>query len=345
MTAFTTLSGPSGHGTGGAVNAARLWFMIVALALCFVAVCHALPVVEDGVNVYPIVDDSQLDRRGVPLDNVGPRTPTPTVNHINTIPPTNTDTALAPRVLVGVGASHASTGAVSSSHPYSPSRTYHRTKSTKTKASSTTKTSTLTSSSSSSSKKTTTTTTTSIQSAVGPVISNTCKSCGFSWNGGHQDFLGAHNALRALYNLPAFSTCQGIINDAQASANKIATTQCGSLSHDIVDLNAKGEGENLYASWGAEESLYMALLSWNSEAADYFTLSNNGANPAAAGSNNAGKQVMHFTQLVWAGSRYVGCASAKCDSGGGSMMAGNMFDFNGLTDPFKSPASPGVVCA
>jgi hypothetical protein len=79
--------------------------------------------------------------------------------------------------------------------------------------------------------------------------------------------------------------------------------QC-SWRHD-PELPALRLGQNLYASTD-EPSPATAVGSWGSEAADY----DRDANRCAAG-----KVCGHYTQLVWRGTRQVGCAKVSCTTG------------------------------
>ncbi|KAJ3317870.1 hypothetical protein HDU76_001027 [Blyttiomyces sp. JEL0837] len=177
-----------------------------------------------------------------------------------------------------------------------------------------------------------------------------CPSCGWVYNGDHNDYVGAHNSIRGLYNLPPMYWCQNLAVHAQASADKIARNECGRLSHDKGNLVQYGEGENLFLSSGIEMTPFWAVNAWNGEAHDYFRLSNGGVDRNAAVNNREGVQVLHFTQLIWAGTQFVGCASSTCFDGREDIYVvscrytgpGNVFNSDGLMDPFYSqPWSEG----
>lgn len=84
---------------------------------------------------------------------------------------------------------------------------------------------------------------------------------------------------------------------AQAWADKLARRDCA-LEH-----SSGAYGENLFAS-SAAASGPEAVASWAEERQDY-----------DYGRNRCRGVCGHYTQVVWAKSSHVGCASATCGSG------------------------------
>jgi uncharacterized protein YkwD len=72
---------------------------------------------------------------------------------------------------------------------------------------------------------------------------------------------------------------------AQDYANQLASQNC-----NLIHSQGTGEGENLAAEWGANYTPDQVLNMWTEDEA----------------SNRGG----HFTQVLWRGTRYIGCASA-----------------------------------
>jgi uncharacterized protein YkwD len=100
--------------------------------------------------------------------------------------------------------------------------------------------------------------------------------------------LDAHNAYRAKHCAPPLTWSTDIAAAAQRWANRC-----------VFDHDRSNElGENL--AWGTRLSVREAVSLWYDEVGGY--------NYAAPGFGSAG----HFTQLVWRGSRQVGCGRAVC---------------------------------
>lgn len=105
-----------------------------------------------------------------------------------------------------------------------------------------------------------------------------------------QTMLDAHNAYRARHCTPPLTWSPEVAASAQKWAD-----QCV-LDHDPnSDL-----GENL--AWGEELSAAETVKLWYDEISEY--------NYASPGYGPAG----HFTQVIWRGSRQLGCAKAICGS-------------------------------
>jgi uncharacterized protein YkwD len=104
-----------------------------------------------------------------------------------------------------------------------------------------------------------------------------------------QSLLDAHNADRARHCTPPLSWSAEIAATAQVWANRCV------FAHDYNS----GLGENL--AWGTQLSARDAVQLWYKEIGDY-SYASPGFGPAAG----------HFTQLIWRGSRQLGCGKAIC---------------------------------
>jgi uncharacterized protein YkwD len=103
-----------------------------------------------------------------------------------------------------------------------------------------------------------------------------------------QSVLDAHNAYRARHCVAPLTWSPRIAATAQRWAERCA------LNHDTNS----GLGENL--AWGTQISGRDAVSLWYQEITQY--------NPRVPAFGPAG----HFTQLVWRGSKQLGCGAAMC---------------------------------
>jgi uncharacterized protein YkwD len=104
-----------------------------------------------------------------------------------------------------------------------------------------------------------------------------------------QSLLDAHNLYRARHCAPPLTWSAEVAATAQRWAN-----QCR-FDHDYNS----GLGENL--AWGTQLSAREAVDLWYGEKGEY--------NYSAPG---FGAATGHFTQLIWRGSRQLGCGEATC---------------------------------
>ncbi len=116
---------------------------------------------------------------------------------------------------------------------------------------------------------------------------------------GQQTLFHQQNLHRLNHCVPAFTWGLQIQADAQAFVNKC------NFAHDTADLRNKGEGENLFWSYGIAGAARAAADGWYNEIRYY-----NFSNPVWTSQNG------HFTQMVWKGSLRVGCAKALCNKTG-----------------------------
>jgi uncharacterized protein YkwD len=105
-----------------------------------------------------------------------------------------------------------------------------------------------------------------------------------------QTILSLHNSYRAQHCVPPLTWSAELAAAAQRYAEKCWIT------HD----SAKGKvSENL--AWGGDRSADSAVDAWYKEIGDY-----NYNKPGFASATG------HFTQMVWKGTKQIGCGVAKC---------------------------------
>ena len=110
--------------------------------------------------------------------------------------------------------------------------------------------------------------------------------------------VAAHNRVRAEVGVPPLRWSDPIAKTAQRWANKLARSGC-KLTHSTSNRY----GENLFAA-SAPVSPEHVVENWASERADY-----NHARNKCRGICG------HYTQIVWADTKHIGCASARCGNG------------------------------
>lgn len=109
-----------------------------------------------------------------------------------------------------------------------------------------------------------------------------------------QQMLDAHNAVRAKVHVAPLAWSDHLAGIAQQWAKHLMAT--GDFAHS----RNPETGENLYEIEGASASPDTVVDAWAGEAKNY------------SYSTNSCKGVCgHYTQLVWAGSKEVGCAAAQ----------------------------------
>ena len=120
-----------------------------------------------------------------------------------------------------------------------------------------------------------------------------------------QRLLAAHNRERALVGAPALEWDERLAAGARDWALVLARS--GEFEHAPTDTsNPDSPGENLWAgtpgAWSPEEMVGL----WIAEKSDY------SPGPIPAVSRNGDfADVGHYTQLIWAKTRKVGCALAR----------------------------------
>jgi len=105
--------------------------------------------------------------------------------------------------------------------------------------------------------------------------------------------LALHNKLRAQHCTPALAWSEQLAEVAQTWANRCE------FKHSF----RKGLGENLAIGTVGFFTPESFVQSWYDEIESY---------DYATGRTRDGKEIGHFTQVVWANSTEVGCAVARC---------------------------------
>ncbi|WAK00388.1 CAP family protein [Methylobacter sp. YRD-M1] len=115
------------------------------------------------------------------------------------------------------------------------------------------------------------------------------------------EILSAHNQYRRKHCAPALTWSPELARGAQAWANACTRNpeNKDSFAHSDPTRSAEAYGENLY--WGTSADANTAVDLWYSEVNQY-----DFDRPRFSG------HVGHFTQLVWLGSRQLGCGLASC---------------------------------
>jgi len=118
------------------------------------------------------------------------------------------------------------------------------------------------------------------------------------------EILKLHNDYRKNHGAPGLAWSSELASGAQSWAKECTWQHSPGSSR-------KDQGENLYASLGrpASSSYSSAASSWYNEVALYDY--DNPGKPEF-------KDIGHFTQMVWKGSKDLGCARELCTGGGNS---------------------------
>jgi hypothetical protein len=116
------------------------------------------------------------------------------------------------------------------------------------------------------------------------------------------EVLAAHNAERAVLNLPPLVWNETLAAQAAGWANRLA--ELGRLEHSPRD-EREGEGENLWMGTTGGFTPDEMVGSWTQEKQFfvYGTFSD--------GTSSGGHVVGHYTQMIWRGTSQVGCAVAS----------------------------------
>ncbi|XP_042467520.1 pathogenesis-related protein PRB1-2-like [Zingiber officinale] len=114
------------------------------------------------------------------------------------------------------------------------------------------------------------------------------------------DFVAGHNSPRAAVGVGPVTWNNTVAAYAQTYANQ----RIG----DCKLVHSNGPyGENLFWGSGDGFTAAFAVRAWADEKQYYNYASNSCA---------AGKECGHYTQVVWRSSTQIGCARARCKSGG-----------------------------
>ena len=108
------------------------------------------------------------------------------------------------------------------------------------------------------------------------------------------EMLTAHNSVRAQLKIAPLTWSERIARNAQEWADKLLAEK------RFAHRPNSRYGENLYEIIGGRASPAQVVGDWASEASDY-----------DYGSNKCRKVCGHYTQIVWAATKEVGCAIAR----------------------------------
>jgi pathogenesis-related protein 1 len=116
-----------------------------------------------------------------------------------------------------------------------------------------------------------------------------------------EEMIEAHNQLRAGLGLPPVTWDAGLARHAQGWADQLAAGP--GLEHS-PHASRPGEGENLARIDGGRTSATELFSGWVREGAQY------ALGPLNCGDLSSVSRTGHYTQVIWKGTRRIGCAVA-----------------------------------
>jgi uncharacterized protein YkwD len=121
-----------------------------------------------------------------------------------------------------------------------------------------------------------------------------------------QQFLNMHNAVRAAVNPRAVTPIPNLVYNSALEATAQAWANRCQFAHNPGRSNGHPSyvGENVYQG-GYADAISWAVNLWASEKPYYNYASNSCA---------AGRMCGHYTQIVWANTRQIGCGIKQCGS-------------------------------
>jgi len=122
----------------------------------------------------------------------------------------------------------------------------------------------------------------------------------FDFNTFYNELVSRHNTLRKKHSAGALSKLTAIAKLAQNTANGCKKVK--NLVHSGTSYNGKWMGQNLFVQGGRAPTGAEVANSWYAEISDY--------NFKTGKPKSSNKVTGHFTQLVWIGSKQIGCAVA-----------------------------------
>ena len=144
------------------------------------------------------------------------------------------------------------------------------------------------------------------------IVSNNLRNLAtYNWSGVYTQLVARHNTLRAKHKAGKLATVSALASLSQTVANGCAAK--GGLNHMRQTYGGQYVGQNLYGSGsssGVGPTGAQIADSWYNEYKDY---------DFAKGASKNGKTIGHFTQLVWASTKQIGCAYAVGKYGGTKM--------------------------
>ena len=135
------------------------------------------------------------------------------------------------------------------------------------------------------------------------ILSNNLRSlASYNWNSVYNELVARHNTYRSKHKAGKLTTLSSLTSLAQTVAKNNAAK--GGLSHIKQTLSGQPVGQNLYASGssaGIGPTGNAIVDSWYKEINNY---------DFAKGASKNGGVIGHFTQVVWASTKQIGCACA-----------------------------------
>jgi hypothetical protein len=121
------------------------------------------------------------------------------------------------------------------------------------------------------------------------------------------NMLAGHNAARAALGLEPLRWSDALAADAGAYAAQMARS--GRFEHSPLPRGTPSQGENLWTGTRGAYAYREMVGHWVAERRFYVAL-------PVPNSSNSGRfgDVGHYTQIVWRGTREVGCAEASSPS-------------------------------
>ncbi|VFQ59105.1 unnamed protein product [Cuscuta campestris] len=118
-----------------------------------------------------------------------------------------------------------------------------------------------------------------------------------------QDFLDAHNRLRASVGVPPVTWNATVAAFAASYAAKRAAADCKLVHSGVAEY-----GENIAYGYGDDFVPVKACMKyWVEDERPYYDHSSNTC--------AAGKECRHYTQMLWRNTTSIGCAKAACRNG------------------------------
>ena len=132
----------------------------------------------------------------------------------------------------------------------------------------------------------------------------TCKNlrnlADFDFDSFYTELVNQHNLLRKKHKADSLTKLAAIAELAQETADKCKAVN--GLQHSGNSYNGQWMGQNLFVMGGAVPTGTEVADSWYEEIKDYDFDTGKSITPNA--------MIGHFTQLVWKGSKQIGCAVA-----------------------------------
>ena len=122
----------------------------------------------------------------------------------------------------------------------------------------------------------------------------------FDFNTFYDALVKRHNTLRKKHSAASLTKLAAIAKLAQTTAD--GCKKAKGLVHSGTSYNGKWMGQNLYVAGGKIPTGDEVANSWYAENSNY--------NYSTGKAKDTSKAIGHFTQLVWVGSKQIGCAVA-----------------------------------